>query len=72
MMTAESKLSKRLVLRLTVVLLFLFKLFLSHIYCIPIYLHEIANIMITDKAYAGAYLGGGGHCAMASPFDSAF
>ena len=38
MMTAESMLSKRPVLRFTVALLFLLKLFLSHIYCIMIYL----------------------------------
>ena len=59
MMTAESMLSERPVLQLTVVLLFLFKPFSSHIYCITIYLYKIANMMITDKAYARAYLGGG-------------
>ena len=37
MMTAESILSKRLVLRFIVALLFLFKLFSSHIYCIRKY-----------------------------------
>ena len=56
MMTAESMLSKRPVLRFTVVLLFFLKVFSSHVYCIPIYLYKIANTMITDKAYAGAYL----------------
>ena len=70
MMTAECMLSKRTVSRFAVVLLFLLKLFSSDIYCIPIYLHKIANIMITDKAYARAYLGG--RCAMAPPFDSVF
>ena len=54
------------------VLLFLFKLFLSHIYRIPIYLHKIANIMITAKAYAGAYSGGGGIVPWLPFFGSAF
>ena len=35
MMTAESMLSKRPVLRITAALFFLLKLFSSHIYCIP-------------------------------------
>ena len=56
MMTAESMLSNRPVLRFTVVSFFL--LFSSHIYCIPIYFYKTTNMMITDKAYAGAYLGG--------------
>ena len=33
-------------------------LFSSHACCIPIYLYEIANMMMTDKAYAGVYLRG--------------
>ena len=37
MMTAESMLSKRSVLRITVALFFLFELFSSQIYCIPRY-----------------------------------
>ena len=41
MITAESMLSKRPVLRITVVLLFLLKLFSSHIYCIPKYISFI-------------------------------
>ena len=57
MITAESMLSKCPVLRFTVVLLSSLKLFSSHVYCIPIYLHKIANIILTDNAYAGAYLG---------------
>ena len=72
MMTAKSMLSKRPVLRLTVVLLFLVKLFSFHIRCIPIYFYKISNMMITDTACAKAFLGGGGHCAMPSFFDSAF
>ena len=72
MMTAESILSKRPVLRFTVALLFLLKLFSSHIHCIPIYLYKIANIIITDKVYAGAYLGGILCLAPPPPFDSAF
>ena len=38
MMTAETMLSKRPVLGFTAALFFLFKLFLSHIYCIPKYI----------------------------------
>ena len=50
----ESKQSKRPVLRFPVVLLFLLKLFSSQIFCILMYLHKIANVMIIDKTYAGA------------------
>ena len=57
MMTAEFMLSNRSFLRFNVALLYLLKLFSSHVYCFPIYLYKIANAMITDKAYAGASLG---------------
>ena len=60
MMTAESMLSKRLGLRFTVVLLFLLSYFRS-IFIVIRYVHKIENTMITDKAYVGAYLGGGEH-----------
>ena len=68
MMTTESMWSKRPVLRFTEPLLFLLKLFLSHVYCIPIYLSKIANIMITDEAYAGLYSGVGGIVPCHPPF----
>ena len=46
MMTAESMLSKRLtVLRIPVALFFLFKLFSSHIYCIPLHKSILPNFM---------------------------
>ena len=64
MMTAESMLLKRPVLRFTVVIFFLFKLFSSHVYCgpIPIYLYKIANMMIigmcrVESEYSAEYLG---------------
>ena len=45
MITAESMLSKRPVLRFTAALFFLLKLFSSHVYCIP------KKVTITSKLF---------------------
>ena len=62
MMTAESMLSKRPVLRFTVASFFhFFSLsYFRPIFIVFRYISIKLNIMITDEVNAGAYLGGGG------------
>ena len=74
MMTAESMLSKRPVLRFTVASFFhFFSLsYFRPIFIVFRYISIKLNIMITDEVNAGAYLGGGEHCAMPPPCDLPF